>query len=220
MRFFTQMFWLEGGRGLTRIFNNANFRPSRLTITIRYTDWWWWESNEKLTMSVEWLRNFNGPPGLRELRVEYETLAWKKAQMDRIVERNRKWRLQIRDSGHLSTERSELETWAWTGPSKLDGQTWDHHVGDTIEYVVVTDTWRFVDGDIPEDVLQSQNAYEVEHSKSESDDADGWEDEDMSEEQDDDEDDDEADTSAEDDSELEEEGGGTDAGGHEGSHLG
>lgn len=202
MRFFTQMFWLERGHGLNRIFNIANFRPSRLTITIRYSDWWWWERNARLTMNEEWFRDFNGPPGLRELRVEYETLAWKKAQMDRIIERNRRWRLQVRDGGHLSTERSSLETWTWTGPSRLADRTWDHHgEGDTVEYVVVTDTWKFVDGDIPVGLWQPQNTDEEEPLESDGHESDEY----VSEEQDDNME--EADDSASnlDDSEYEEE---------------
>lgn len=162
VRFFTQMFWLEHGRSLNQIFNHANFRPSRLTITIRYSDWWWWEHNTPLKMSQEWLRDFNGSPGLRELKVEYETLTWKKAQMDQIVARNKKWRLRVRDGGHLSADGTKLEEWTWTGPSKLDGKTWNHHgQGDTVEYVVVTDTWKFVEGPIPDDYLAWQNSTQL-----------------------------------------------------------
>lgn len=161
VRFFTQMYRLEGGDDLNRIFNNNNFRPSRLTITIRYSDWWWWESNEPLRMSQRWLRVFNGSPGLRELRVEYETLKWKKPGMDAIVARNKRWALKVRDGGYLSAETTKLEEWSWTGPSRLEGKTWDHHgEGDMIEYVVVTDTWKYREGPMPEDVLQRQAGFD------------------------------------------------------------
>lgn len=110
-------------------------------------------------MGQDWLRIFDGSPGLRELRVEYETLTWKKTQMDQIVARNKKWRLAVRDGGHLSADGTELEEWTWTGPSKLNGQAWNHHgQGDTVEYVVVTDTWKFVEGPIPEEDLVRQNS--------------------------------------------------------------
>lgn len=96
-------------------------------------------------MSESWLKRFNGPPGLRELVVEYETIIMKKAQMDAIVARNKKWKLGVRDGGHLSAENTQLREWRWHGPSMLDGQKWGHHgKGDTIEYVVVVDRWLYV----------------------------------------------------------------------------
>lgn len=155
------MFWLEDGHQLNRIFALTNFRPSKLTITIRYSDWWFWESNARLKMSQKWLANFSGPPGLRELRVEYETLSWKKDSMLAIVTRNKDWRLNVRDGGHLSAKDTQLEEWSWTGPSKLGGETWNHHgEGDSVEYIVVTDTWKYVEGPIPETILQKQTEFQ------------------------------------------------------------
>lgn len=153
------MYWLEHGRGLEQIFANPKFRPSRLTITIRYSDWWWWEDNAPLRMKEDWLANFRGPAGLQELRVEYETLTWKKAEMMAIVERNKKWLLNVEGGGHLSAEDTPLEEWSWTGPSKLGGRSWRHHgEGDSMEYIVVTDTWRYMEGPIPEDKVQIPQA--------------------------------------------------------------
>ncbi|KAH7077534.1 hypothetical protein BKA63DRAFT_466730 [Paraphoma chrysanthemicola] len=168
VRFFTQMYWLEGGSNLRRIFKAPQFRPSELTITIRYSDWWYWESNSPLRMNEEWLRAFVGSPGLRTLRVEYETLSWKKAEMMRIVERNKKWKLPVRRDdddatdweGFLSAEKSELQEWTWKGTSKLGGQTWSHHgkgeKDEMVEYIVVTDTWRFVEGQLSEEEIRSR----------------------------------------------------------------
>ncbi|CAN9149003.1 unnamed protein product [Alternaria alternata] len=157
VRFFTQMFWLEDGPQLFYLFSVPQFRPTQLTITIRYSDWWFWEDNEPLRMNEGWLRYFEGNPGLRVLKVEYETLSWKKAEMMRIVERNKKWKLPVRREGemfqanklegYLSAENTALEEWKWKGTSKLGGETWSHHgTGDKVEYIVVTDTWKFVEG--------------------------------------------------------------------------
>jgi hypothetical protein len=107
-------------------------------------------------MDEGWLRTFRGSPGLRTLRVEYETLTRKKDEMMRIVERNKKWKLPVRREGHaanvfegyLVAEGTDLKEWKWHGTSKLGGETWDHHAGvETFEYVVVMDTWRFVEGE-------------------------------------------------------------------------
>lgn len=118
-------------------------------------------------MRDTWLRNFSGPPSLRTLIVEYETLVWKKNQMDRIIAHNKKFKLRIQEErrayasedtadnrgprGYLSAENTKLEEWKWKGPSKLNGRTWQHH-GDkeTVEYVVVVDRWQFVEGELAE----------------------------------------------------------------------
>jgi len=156
------MYWLEGGSNLLTLFRNPQFRPTQLTITIRYSDWWWWESDEPLTMKEGWLRNFNGTSGLRELRVEYETRVPKKDEMMRIVERNKKWKLPVRRAGgdlndwegYLSAENTKLKEWTWKGTSRLGGREWEHLAkSDTVEYVVVTDTWVFVEQSTsPEDM--------------------------------------------------------------------
>ncbi|OHE95774.1 hypothetical protein CORC01_08915 [Colletotrichum orchidophilum] len=178
VRFFTQMYWLEGGWNLGTLFRQPRFRPEVLTITVRYSDWWYWETDEPLRMSENWLRVFQGPRGLRELRVEYETLVGKRGEMMRIVERNKGWKLAVgglltsgrrvervvgedgvgqgeegeEEEGYLSAEGTALVEWRWKGPSKLGGKAWAHHgEGETVEYVVVMDTWRFVEGPMSEE---------------------------------------------------------------------
>ncbi|KAF2026154.1 hypothetical protein EK21DRAFT_116049 [Setomelanomma holmii] len=168
VRFFTQLYWLESGSNLRLLFSMPNFRPTELTITIRYSDWWFWENNTPLKMDEAWLRGFVGTPGLRQLRVEYETLHWKKAEMMQIIERNKKWKLLVRcegedatiEEGYLSAEKTELQEWKWTGTAKLGGQVWNHHGkgedGETVEYVVVTDTWKFVEGELSEEEMKER----------------------------------------------------------------
>ena len=119
-------------------------------------------------MQDTWLQDFCGPPSLRKLTVEYETLTWKKTQMERIILRNKKFKLRLQDEGnergsedsvnnpdlrgYLSAEDTKLVEWKWTGPSKLDGKAWHHHgSGETVEYVVIVDHWQFVQGDLPVD---------------------------------------------------------------------
>ncbi|TQN74021.1 hypothetical protein CSHISOI_01406 [Colletotrichum shisoi] len=161
VRLFTQMFWLEQGHNIQRIFMQPRFRPETLTVTVRYSDWWHWEEDKPLRMAEDWLRGFRGPVGLRELRVEYETLARKKDAMMKIVKRNKGWKLAVgkkgtggveAEGGYLSAEGTRLGEWRWRGTSKLGGREWAHHgEGDTVEYVVVTDTWRFVEGIMPKE---------------------------------------------------------------------
>ena len=149
------MYWLERGDKLQDLFSMPEFRPSQLTITIRYSDWWWWENNHPLRMAVDWLRDFKGSPGLRKLTVEYETRTKKKDEMMHIVLRNKTYKLPVRRSdsdsfeGYLTAQNQPLKEWKWTGTSKLDGTFMAHHgTGDTMEYIVVTDTWKFVEGEM------------------------------------------------------------------------
>ncbi|KAF6805825.1 hypothetical protein CSOJ01_09254 [Colletotrichum sojae] len=169
VRFFTQMYWLEDGGNLLRLLClQPRFRPARLTVTIRYSDWWFWEQDEPLRMREGWLARFSGPLGMRELRVEYETLASKRDEMMAIVRRNKEWKLEVRGSedegvaeGHLSAEGTALREWRWTGTSKLDGKTWEHHgEGDTVEYVVVEDRWTFREGPMSEEDRRRRHDHE------------------------------------------------------------
>ncbi|KAL3300617.1 hypothetical protein RB213_002216 [Colletotrichum asianum] len=167
VRFFMQMFRFENGTELHRLFHQPNFNPEKLTITIRYSDWWYWESDTPLRMKEDWLRRFSGPAGLRELRVEYETITRKRDAMMKIVERNKKWKLSVGDleeGGHLSAEGTKLVEWRWHGKSALGGTKWYHHGdGDTMEYVVVTDTWRYVPGLMSEEDLKKREILPPEH---------------------------------------------------------
>ncbi|KAF9880810.1 hypothetical protein CkaCkLH20_01852 [Colletotrichum karsti] len=124
VRLFMQMFKLEDGNCLASLFRQPNFRPETLTITIRYSDWWYWESDTPLRMSEDWLGKFDAPKGLRVLRVEYETLSRKKEEMMKIVRRNKGWKLAAtRDMGHLSADGTELLEWKWNASLALTGVT-------------------------------------------------------------------------------------------------
>lgn len=104
------------------------------------------ETNSMLSMSEAWLKRFNGPPGLRELVVEYETIGPKRAQLDAIVARNKKWKLRLQDGFHLSAENTPVQEWKWMGRSDVGGEHWDHHGENRMmEYVVLVDRWILVD---------------------------------------------------------------------------
>jgi hypothetical protein len=161
------MYWLEGEKNLFYLFSMPQFRPTQLTITIRYSDWWNGEVNAPLRMNEDWLRYFKGNPGLRVLKVEYETLSWKKAEMMRVVDRNKSWKLPVRREGgafqgnelegYLSAEGTAPKEWKWKGTSKLGGEEWSHHgTEDKVEYIVVTDTWKLVEGGLRDEEMKGR----------------------------------------------------------------
>lgn len=68
----------------------------------------------------------------------------------RIVERNKGVEVGVGGGeGYLSARGTGLEEWRWRGTSRVGGRTWGHHGGgETVEYVVVRDRWRWVEGEM------------------------------------------------------------------------
>ncbi|KAL8661549.1 MAG: hypothetical protein Q9202_005494 [Teloschistes flavicans] len=107
---FAQQFWLEGAdggfTGFVRLWNIA--RPTHLKITIRHSDWWWWEVGEPIALDAKregrpsaqhysrpsdsfelesWGARFRDIEGLDVLQLELETLEYKKTELDAIADR-------------------------------------------------------------------------------------------------------------------------------------
>lgn len=147
VRLFMQMYELESGRTLNALMSNANFLPRKLTITVRYSDFWNWEFYRRLRMAEEWLKTFQGPPSLKELVLECETVdrPSKREELMKLVHRNKTYRLRLRDgAGHLSAAETKLAEWRWQGSGRLGGQVWPHaRLNDTVDYLVVVDRWTW-----------------------------------------------------------------------------
>ena len=165
-------------------------------------------------MRMGWLTGFVGSVGLREMRVEYETLVRKREEMMGIVERNKRVEVRLREAGgYLSARGTELVEWRWRGTSRLGGRKWQHHgEGDTVEYVVVRDTWKYVETGV-EHVFDEYVDEEDEGDYWEGDEEDYW-DGDGDEDEDEDEDDEDGD-----DEEGDAEEGDDDENGDEGSEY-
>jgi hypothetical protein len=76
---FTQLFWLEGT--FPNICNEMN--PKRIKITVRHTDWWFWENNTRLIMKTGWGDDLKSIKELEVLEVELETMERDKAQVSK-----------------------------------------------------------------------------------------------------------------------------------------
>ena len=85
VRIFPQLYMLENGHKLGQILMLEHFHPRCMTITIRHTDTWFWESDEPLHIGSAWVKACRFPDSLRELRVELESLERKKDQVDCIA---------------------------------------------------------------------------------------------------------------------------------------
>lgn len=163
LHLFAQMFAIERlgpARGeLRRFFLETpeaagDFQPRMLHVTVRHTDWWFWEYDEPLRFADHWLQALLDSRDLRStqtLELELETLDCKVDQLMPIVERlkrlsSEEYATHTVDGQPVSAKfvlAREPQTSHWTGPADLDGDTFDPYQGkSTLKYHIVTLTWR------------------------------------------------------------------------------
>ena len=156
LHFFTQQFFLEdrlwssiwdgikiGDEG-RKLRGECKIAPKKMTITLRHTDWWFWENNDPLgidpfrpgrTRAAEmgravspddaqraWGNQFTSIPTLEELVIEFETIMRKRHQLDAIIERALKWKFPIQpDKGvYLVADANTKCAYTWIGAQEVD----------------------------------------------------------------------------------------------------
>jgi hypothetical protein len=126
-----------------------------LVLTFRRSDWWSWESpimsNDQLGI-CPWRRGrtdwkqmegepLEGPKGewegwggqfqyvreLETLEIEFESVATKKAQLERVVERAKHWKFPLKD-GKVLIWAGGVKEWTWEGSLKLQEDNGDRAV--------------------------------------------------------------------------------------------
>ncbi|KAL8947286.1 MAG: hypothetical protein Q9222_006414 [Ikaeria aurantiellina] len=152
---FAQQYWLEGANGgfagFTGLWNFA--QPTRLLITIRHTDWWWWEveaplaldpkqegrpSSEKHSRALgpfepeSWGSEFRKIEGLERFELELETVESKRHELDAIVDRAKGWKFFLGDGHVLLLNRSKTRRAGWVGES-LNAHSRDWIAGEMLE---------------------------------------------------------------------------------------
>jgi hypothetical protein len=145
VRVFPQLYMLENGQTLQGILNLDFFYPKVVTITIRHTDWWYWESDNNLHLDATWVDFCRFPNSLTELRVAFESLERKKDQIDDVVKQAMEgWVFRRKDDTELSARDCKPEIMRWSGSA-----TWGHHrwlrdetSANKLDYYVSTVTWR------------------------------------------------------------------------------
>lgn len=145
VRVFPQLYMLESGQTLQGILNLEFFYPKVITITIRHTDWWYWESDNNLHLDAAWVDFCRFPNSLTELRVAFESLERKKDQIDDVVKQAMEgWVFRRKDDTELSAKDCKPEIMRWSGSA-----TWGHHrwlrdetSPNKLDYYVSTVTWR------------------------------------------------------------------------------
>ncbi|KAL5397051.1 hypothetical protein PMIN06_000498 [Paraphaeosphaeria minitans] len=158
---FGQMYLL--GPGFHGLFKNQLdvCLPTTITLTLRYTDWWDWETNAPIYPIRQDrffpLRRIELPSTVTRMTVEFENIESKVKELDAVVNemfsRHYHWMWKRRDGKTLTVrgrgvEGDGVETWRWNGPTTFGyrSQKFPHHKdGDTMGYVVKVVTWEVVD---------------------------------------------------------------------------
>lgn len=149
-----QMWWLEQRLQRSLLWADIAWGGRRLdsfTVTVRHSDWWFWERNESLRFEVDCMRRLLRSPGaaaINEFRLELETLAWRTDELRPILE-------SLKSVGeHIDSKAQEedikhweliepFEVSTWSGPTNVGGK--DHEVyaqRDKLDYTVTTIKWR------------------------------------------------------------------------------
>jgi hypothetical protein len=133
--------------------------PPNLTLTLRYTDWWNWESNQPIYPIRENrfldMREMFLPPFINSLTVQFENLESKVKQLDNVIgemfTRKDHWVWTRKDGKRLvvegvsAKERGAVKEWKWAGPTRFGNglPKYPHHgEGDSMVYVVKELTWK------------------------------------------------------------------------------
>lgn len=135
---FIQQYWLE--TRFEHLTYMKTFNPSILHITIRHTDWWWWENEAPLSFDPKQPGMASGPPsrretdpfdkiswgyafcflhGLKEFVLELETVENKKSELDEIVSRAPTWQFPLADDEYLLLDPRKTKYSAWRGVSRF-----------------------------------------------------------------------------------------------------
>ncbi|MBE3110726.1 MAG: hypothetical protein IMZ46_09490, partial [Acidobacteria bacterium] len=99
LRVFAQMYRIEQGE-MESLMATPGLHPRALTLTIRHTDWWYWETDEPMRFEARWLRQAL-PSSVREVRIELESTMRRKDQVDAIAKQMREKWFFVRADGRV-----------------------------------------------------------------------------------------------------------------------
>lgn len=148
LRVFAQMYKLEEG-DLKAILRLPHLAPRTVTLTIRHTDWWYWESDEPLHFEGNWIEGVSRvmSSSTNKFCIELESLERKKDQVDMIADQMiKKWYFKRKDGAVLYAEASGAtrKESRWSGSSTWHNQRWvrDETEPGRLDYYIVSVTFR------------------------------------------------------------------------------
>ncbi|KAF5685141.1 hypothetical protein FCIRC_3579 [Fusarium circinatum] len=148
LRIFAQMYRLEEN-GLQDILRTPHLAPRTITLTIRHTDWWYWEEDEPLHFDGNWIEGVSQvlTPSTTQFCIELESLERKKDQVDKIAKQMvDAWFFKRPDGVVLYADTSDAnrKVSRWSGSSTWHGQrlTRDETEPNKLDYYIVSITFR------------------------------------------------------------------------------
>ncbi|KAF5636788.1 uncharacterized protein FTJAE_5984 [Fusarium tjaetaba] len=148
LRIFAQMYRLQEN-GLQEVLRTPHLAPRTITLTIRHTDWWYWEEDEPLQFEGNWIEGVCQvlTPSTTQFCIELESLERKKDQVDKIAKQMvDSWFFKRPDGVVLYADTSDAnrKVSRWSGSSTWHGQRWirDETEPHKLDYYIVTITFR------------------------------------------------------------------------------
>lgn len=166
----------SGEQNIAALFDPAllrrGFCPRKLRVTIRHSDWWYWENDESLRLETPWVQALLDSPlasCVENFELELETLERKKDQLQPIVDHLRTLsgaarRVNLLDADDTRATRlvcadEDPVISHWTGRRFLDNEAWGHGADlgpRTLDYHIATLTWRAVPCPMPSPPTSSE----------------------------------------------------------------
>lgn len=149
IRVFAQLWMLEPGKELQRILDVPHFHARQIAVTIRYSDFWFWESNTPLYIRADWVNTIRLPSSVTRFVVDFEMIERRKDEVNLIAnEAAEKWFFERQDGSILTASAEDILVSRWTGSSVLGGDRWvrDEVRPGQLDYHVVTVTWKLRQG--------------------------------------------------------------------------
>ena len=161
VQIFAQLYALEPGNDLQEILDMEYFHPRTLTITVRHTDFWFWESDVALHIDADWVNDCRFPDSLQQLKLQFESLERKKSQVDSLASQVvNSWHFLRHDGTMMVSDMASIAQTRWTGSSTWEGQRWlrDETRPEELDYYIVTVTFRplVVPDDHVVDVIENE----------------------------------------------------------------
>ncbi|KAL4864209.1 hypothetical protein BDV12DRAFT_205850 [Aspergillus spectabilis] len=145
LRIFAQLYILEPGDALQQVLDTEYLAPRRVSLTLRYTDFWHWEDNRRLWVDPRWVNRVRFPESVSRFVVDFESLERRKEEIDIITgQAVEGWVFRRRDGKVLTARKEDVVVTRWTGSSTLGGRRWvrDEVRPGELDYYVVTVTWK------------------------------------------------------------------------------
>ncbi|KAK6362622.1 hypothetical protein TWF730_000078 [Orbilia blumenaviensis] len=150
MRIFAGWQTLEFPSELQGVLYTLYSAPRTITVTIRRADYGNWRANRKLEVPENWVNQCRFRDSVETIRVEFECLEDKIAEVDEITQQALKWQFRRQDGELLSATtrdaQGEMEARWWVNKGASEDLRWSRDIGDKedgrIWHFVRTVVWR------------------------------------------------------------------------------